>query len=111
MTINFSVGGATPPSDATTVDQQSLRLANAPVDASGLESADPVQQLITQCGEGDDSACLQILDALTQDCSDGSGLACDALYEVSPIGSDYEAYGATCGGRLPDAYADTCSEQ
>jgi len=33
---------------------------------------------------------------------------CDVLYEVSAIGSDYESYGATCGGRAGSQYADRC---
>lgn len=44
---------------------------------------------------GDDPA----LDELTQRCFEGEMQACDQLYFQSPLGSDYETYGATCGGR------------
>lgn len=44
---------------------------------------------------GDDPA----LDDLTQRCFEGEMQACDQLYFQSPLGSDYETYGATCGGR------------
>lgn len=44
---------------------------------------------------GDDPA----LDALWLACQEGSGAACDELFEVSPIGTAYEAYGLSCGER------------
>jgi hypothetical protein len=44
---------------------------------------------------GDDEA----LDALADDCFDGDFSACDQLFFDSPVGSDYEAYGDSCGGR------------
>lgn len=37
--------------------------------------------------------------ALRDECATGSGAACDALYFSSPLGSDDELFGATCGGR------------
>lgn len=39
------------------------------------------------------------LDALAQDCFDGDFGACDQLFFDSPVDSDYEAYGDSCGGR------------
>lgn len=54
---------------------------------------------------GDDAA----LDALWQACSAGDGQACDDLYWDSPIDSEYEAFGNTCGYRFPEADAPgTC---
>jgi hypothetical protein len=47
-------------------------------------------------GYGDDPA----LDALWDACEGGDNTACDTLYEEAPIGSEYEAFGDTCGGRL-----------
>ena len=44
---------------------------------------------------GDDAE----LDALAQDCFEGDFGACDQLFFDSPIDSDYEAYGDSCGGR------------
>lgn len=44
---------------------------------------------------GDDAE----LDALARDCFDGDVAACDQLFFESPAGSDYEAYGDSCGGR------------
>jgi len=48
---------------------------------------------------GDDSA----LNSLAQSCFDGDMGACDELFRVSPVGSEYESYGNTCGGRVPVA--------
>jgi len=42
------------------------------------------------------------LDALWVACASGAAgwaAACDLLFEVSPIGSEYEAFGDSCGGR------------
>ncbi len=38
------------------------------------------------------------LDALYDACGSGDGTACNQLYARSPIDSEYETYGATCGG-------------
>jgi hypothetical protein len=45
-------------------------------------------------GYGDDP----VLDALWDDCAAGDDAACDELYRVSPVGSEYEEFGDTCGG-------------
>ena len=54
------------------------------------------------------------LDALWDACADGDLASCDDLYYDSAIGSDYEAFGSTCGettdqvfGRCSVADADT----
>ncbi len=73
----------------------------AAVDAwvnTGLSSDDPVQVMIDSCGNGDLNACASVLVTLAQECQDGYALSCDVLYAVSPLGSDYEWYGGTCGG-------------
>jgi hypothetical protein len=41
------------------------------------------------------------LDRLWDACDAGDGAACDELYFTSEIGSDYEEFGDTCGGRFP----------
>lgn len=50
------------------------------------------------------------LDRLVDECQAGDLADCDDLYFDSPIDSDYEAYGATCGGRLPAAAVDEALE-
>jgi len=37
------------------------------------------------------------LDGLWDDCAAGDMTACDALYQESPVGSEYETFGDTCG--------------
>ncbi len=44
---------------------------------------------------GDD----RVLDDLWRACAEGSGLACDELFEKAPVGSDYERFGVSCGDR------------
>ncbi|WP_152188715.1 hypothetical protein [Georgenia satyanarayanai] len=41
------------------------------------------------------------LDRLWDACAAGDALACDDLYLESPVGSEYEEYGDTCGDRFP----------
>ena len=42
------------------------------------------------------------LDDLWDACGGGDGAACDELYWNSPVGSEYEEYGNTCGNRKKD---------
>ena len=42
------------------------------------------------------------LDAYYDACAAGDGQACDDLYFNSEIGTDYEAFGASCGDRFPN---------
>ena len=46
---------------------------------------------------------------LVEDCYYGDPYSCDVRYEISPVGSGYEAYGATCGGLVVWQYG-RCSE-
>ena len=84
---------------------------DAPVDAGSVatraESApaaddamlsDPATELLTDCANGFVDSCDTLLYLLVDDCYYGDPYSCDALYWISPVGSDYEAYGATCGG-------------
>lgn len=41
-------------------------------------------------------------DALWLQCEAGAMQACDDLYQESPVGSEYELFGATCGARFLD---------
>ena len=86
----------------------------AAVDASagtGLSLDDPVQSMLNDCGSGNLNACTSVLETLAQECYEGHGTSCDALYLVSPIASEYERYGGTCGGYFTDeTHAGRCSE-
>jgi hypothetical protein len=46
------------------------------------------------------------LDALHDLCEEGDMGACDELYFESPIGSDEEEFGSTCGGRQDETNGD-----
>ncbi len=54
--------------------------------------------------QGDDTT----FDRLWDRCADGDWDACDELYWDSPIGSGYEAYGASCGDR--ESWWGSCAE-
>ncbi len=43
------------------------------------------------------------LDQLYAACQAGSGAACDQLFDAAPIGSEYEQFALTCGGRTQEA--------
>jgi hypothetical protein len=42
------------------------------------------------------------LDALHQACADGAGEACDRLFDLAPLGSEYEDFALSCGGRTSE---------
>ncbi len=42
-----------------------------------------------------------MLDLYWEACESASGLACDTLWRIAPVGSAYEAFAANCGGRGP----------
>ena len=72
------------------------------IGALGATSQDPAGVPDTEAGRqplrhGQDPA----LDALWASCAGGSGVACDQLFDRSPIGSQYEQFALTCGGRTP----------
>lgn len=71
----------TPSSPSTTV----------PAPAAPSSSAPQPQTL------GDDA----VLDDLWHRCEQGSGAACDQLFEQAPLNSGYESFGLSCGNR-PD---------
>jgi serine/threonine protein kinase len=60
------------------------------------------------CEQGVAGGCQRLFDELTDVCADGFGLGCDALWAVSPKGSPYRQYAATCGGRADDTAAGDC---
>ena len=69
---------------------------------------DQPTDVVTDCVNGSASACAVVLESLATSCADGYGQDCDYLYLVSPVGSSYEDYGATCGGRFGWEYAGRC---
>jgi hypothetical protein len=52
------------------------------------------------------------LDVLWEECAGGDLSACDDLYRESPVGSDYERFGDTCGNRTEGgAWCSEVSEE
>jgi hypothetical protein len=44
-----------------------------------------------------------VLEELGERCGDGDYFACDVLYQASEVGSQFESFGDSCGGRgVPD---------
>jgi len=84
------VGATTDPSSEGTEDAEPGGGSGDPPAASSPE------------GLGTDTA----LNDLAQRCFDGDMTSCDELFIESPFGSDYEAYGNTCGQRVPEAEVD-----
>ena len=71
------------------------------VDPGAFESLDEPSALEPGTRYGDNP----VLDELYDACEAGDGAACDQLYEQSEIGSEYETFGFTCGGRFEEADA------
>ncbi|RBY89911.1 hypothetical protein [Blastococcus sp. TF02A-26] len=50
-------------------------------------------------------------DEQAEECRAGDLDACDTLYYGTPIDSEYEEYGSTCGGRTSEEYYGTCADE
>ena len=50
------------------------------------------------------------LDALWDDCEAGDADACDELWSSAPADSEYEQFGYSCGGIVPEGESEVCSE-
>ncbi len=105
VVVNLSQAAAAAPAVSGQIPASQLDLtqveSNISLDSAGVS-------LLNRCADGDNSACLQIVEGLINECDQGYGISCDALYEISPAGSEYQWFGATCGGRVSSSYADRC---
>ena len=106
---NLAGGGETAP-DVDELNLNSLSLDEVPE----VTAADPgaeFDQSLDACAAGDEVACAVVVDQLVDECAQGYGLSCDALYLVGEPGSDVEVFGGTCGGRFDfDEVAGACSD-
>ena len=90
------------PNDQPTNEMMSaiFKCGDELIEAGAFDFSDP--DIVTPEGAdtyGDDAD----LDALWDLCEFGDGAACDELYFISPVGSEYENFGNTCGYRFaPD---------
>ncbi len=99
--------------EAPVVGASNLDAEELPAVESQLAEVSADQALQTQadaCAAGDQSACEGLLNELANECEEGYGLSCDWLYKLSEVGSPYEAYGATCGGRVDAVNAGSCAD-
>lgn len=100
---SFIAGAA---EEGTTLTRDEARCAIRALDADDQDAA-ILACLGDRAGEGDfgDDP---VLDLLVEQCRRGNNQACDELHVTSPIGSEYEAYGRTCGGRAPEGAEPSC---
>ena len=73
---------------------------------SGLESGLEGETVFSEETYGD----IPELDPLWDQCAAGDNVACDDLYWESPIGSEYESFAQTCGGRSDALFGGRCQE-
>lgn len=100
---SFIAGAA---AEGTTLSRDEARCTIRAIQADDQNAAirDCLGERVDQGTFGDDP----ILDLLVEQCRRGNDLACDELFATSPIGSAYETFGRTCGGRHPDGADPTC---
>ncbi|MGY1692025.1 hypothetical protein [Geodermatophilus sp. SYSU D01105] len=98
------------PSADTQLDVTRLQGSLSKVQGSSTLVGQQDGALIEDCAAGNVDACTSVLNGLAQECFDGDGQSCDTLYWVSPVGTEYESYGATCGGRFAWEYVGQCGQ-
>lgn len=107
--VRSELGTAVLQPGATVPMEKRSRLVDIRVDCVGVENLGAmtttsatglpqVDSTILERGPqsfGDDPQ----LDALYTACSEGWGKACDELYDLAPMDSEYESFAASCGNR------------
>lgn len=71
------------------------RAATQVIDGSQSAADEELAMTDVPVAFGDDAQ----LDGLWTECEVGVGSACDRLFEQSPVGSEYEDFGVSCGNR------------
>ena len=90
--------------DDSLPEQAQAVVTGCMVPGQGFDGTDTDAAQVTEDGVGDPT-----LDMLYADCESGNGLACDALYFQSPLGSRYERFARLCGDRV-EMPAGLCAE-
>jgi hypothetical protein len=80
-----------------------IRTDCAGVASLGTSIPPPTQEPVT----GGGTAPMKVgadpeLDALHAACAEGAGEACDRLFDLAPLGSDYEDFALSCGNRTSE---------
>lgn len=103
---SFIAGAA---EEGTILSRDEARCAIRALDAPDRDVAirDCLGDRVDERAFGDDP----ILDLLVEQCRRGNNQACDELFTTSPIGSEYETYGRTCGGRAPEGADPNCFDE
>jgi hypothetical protein len=107
--VRDELGTASLRSGASSTPEQTARLTTIRVDCIGASTLgdEEIATVTTSRStgglagpkrRGDDAD----LDALWDQCAAGYGQACDDLFDQSQLGSDYEAFGVTCGFRTSE---------
>ena len=94
----------------TVLSREEARCAIRALEADDVDAA-VLECLGDRAGSADVYGDDRVLDLLWDQCETGNSQACDALYRDAPIGSDYELYGRTCAGALPDSAGLKCFEE
>jgi hypothetical protein len=104
-------------------DEEAMCMADAMVESRGPEALDLMVRAVSDdmelgvemmavapdCGVPLDTFDTQpgfsygdnpTLDALYDECQKGIGASCDALFQQSDVGTEYETFGGTCGNRF-----------
>jgi hypothetical protein len=102
---SFTAGAPSPGLAPGQIDPRRVLAALA-----DMPGDDEVLPLMSSCADADARACASLGDALVLRCYQGDGISCDLLYEISTVGSAYETYAATCGGRVDVSSAGTCRQ-
>lgn len=102
--VDSFIAGAAAEGTTLSRDEARCTIRALQVDDQNAAIRDCLGERVDQGTFGDDP----ILDLLVEQCRRGNDLACDELFATSPIGSAYETFGRTCGGRHPDGADPTC---
>ena len=102
--VDSFIAGAAAEGTALSRDEARCTIRALQADDQNAAIRDCLGERVDQGTFGDDP----ILDLLVEQCRRGNDLACDELFATSPIGSAYETFGRTCGGRHPDGADPTC---
>ena len=102
--VDSFIAGAAAEGTALSRDEARCTIRALQADDQNAAIRDCLGERVDQGTFGDNP----ILDLLVEQCRRGNDLACDELFATSPIGSAYETFGRTCGGRHPDGADPTC---
>lgn len=101
------------PPPTTQPSEPPVVILPVPISQADLEDVQvdepALSDLLEGCADGNLADCERLVEELEAACDGGDPYACNDLYQVSPVGSDLEDFGATCGYRLADwSYAGEC---